>query len=304
MRGIDGRVGALMVRRLGLGAAVANAIALQRGSGVARLRLRDGSSVAVRRSAADFDAFDEVFLCEIYADDFVHLFGRARPLESVETVLDVGAHIGCAARYFAGRYPEARICAVEPEPGNVAMLRENVAGHDRIVVVEGALWSEPAELSMSGAYAASTGWQVGPAGTSGTATGLTVRQVLDEVGWDHVDVMKIDIEGAERAVFGGGDLTWLDMVDLILIELHDWKAPGASRAFHAAVAPEFEEFVLDGVVGAVRTTRPRPGFGASSGGSSAVRRAPRGRRAEGRPARRRGLTASTARSPALPGGSG
>lgn len=252
MSAIDWRVGALMIRRLGLAAATRNTVALLRSSGVAQLRLRGAGAIAVRRWTADFDAFDEVFLCRIYADDFAQLFGRERPPEDVATVLDVGAHIGCSARFFADRYPRAQICAVEPEPGNLALLRQNVAGYDRIVVVDGALWSEPVELTLSGTADATTGWQVGAGETTGTVRGLTVAQVLDEVGWDHVDVMKIDIEGAERAVFEDGDLDWLEHVDLIMIELHDWKAPGASRAFHAAVAPNFQEFVLDGVVGAIR----------------------------------------------------
>lgn len=299
MSGIDVRVEALMARRLGIGAAIANTFALQRGSGTARLRLGNGGSVAVRRSTADFEAFDEVFLGQIYADDFIQLFDRGRPRESVRTVLDVGAHVGCSARYFADRYPQARICAVEPEPGNVAMLRQNVKGHDRIVVVEGALWSESTELSISGAPGASTGWQVDDGAESGTVRGLTVDDVLREVGWDHVDVMKIDIEGAERAVFEDGDLGWLDAVDLIFIELHDWKAPGASRAFHAAVASDFEEFVLDGVVGAVRTARPRPRVRSPRAHVSAAPRVPRRRRAR-RPGRSRAVRADRTRSPAHP----
>ncbi len=36
----------------------------------------------------------------------------------------------------------------------------------------------------------------------------------------NIDLIKIDVEGSERAIFSG-DLNWLQMVNHILIEIHD-----------------------------------------------------------------------------------
>jgi hypothetical protein len=41
----------------------------------------------------------------------------------------------------------------------------------------------------------------------------------------EVDVLKLDIEGAEAAIFAAADLSWLERVRLIAIELHPTVGP-------------------------------------------------------------------------------
>jgi hypothetical protein len=49
--------------------------------------------------------------------------------------------------------------------------------------------------------------------------------------------LKMDIEGAEAVVFGALDISWLDRVDNIAIELHHDTAFGnASGIFSSAIA--------------------------------------------------------------------
>ena len=45
-----------------------------------------------------------------------------------------------------------------------------------------------------------------------------VRTTLKKLG---ITALKIDIEGAEAVVFGKASSSWLDMVDMIAVELHD-----------------------------------------------------------------------------------
>ena len=46
-----------------------------------------------------------------------------------------------------------------------------------------------------------------------------MTDVLTAEGVNHVDVMKVDIEGAEKMLLTGSP-DWLQKVDLMLIELH------------------------------------------------------------------------------------
>ena len=57
---------------------------------------------------------------------------------------------------------------------------------------------------------------------------------MSEYDLKWVDLLKVDIEGAEKEVFGSPD-EWIGSVGAIAIELHDRFKPGCSRSFFAAV---------------------------------------------------------------------
>ena len=51
-----------------------------------------------------------------------------------------------------------------------------------------------------------------------------------------IDLMKIDIEGAEKELFSDkSDLNWLSSVKSYVIELHDDLSPGCSHSFYKAL---------------------------------------------------------------------
>jgi hypothetical protein len=52
---------------------------------------------------------------------------------------------------------------------------------------------------------------------------------------DRIDILKLDIEGAELEIFSG-PCEWLSKVAILLIELHDRVAPGCSLTFYSALA--------------------------------------------------------------------
>ena len=53
-------------------------------------------------------------------------------------------------------------------------------------------------------------------------------------GFENIDLLKLDIEGAEREIFGTGDLDWMNRTRAIIIELHDRFRPGCEAAFLSA----------------------------------------------------------------------
>ena len=63
--------------------------------------------------------------------------------------------------------------------------------------------------------------------------GLTVDAILRDAGQNRVDLLKIDIEGAEREVMSSS-ANWIDRVGVLMIELHDDIKPGCSEAFRSA----------------------------------------------------------------------
>jgi hypothetical protein len=57
---------------------------------------------------------------------------------------------------------------------------------------------------------------------------------MSECDCENIDLLKLDIEGAEREIFGASDLDWMARTNAIIIELHDRFRPGCEAAFFSA----------------------------------------------------------------------
>lgn len=186
-----------------------------------------GGPVLVRPDTSDPFIFEEVFILDEY--DFP-VGGEPR------VIFDIGANVGYTARYFAERYPQARIIAVEPDASNVTLLRKNTAGCANITVVAAGIWSRPSHLALVNVGAKTSDFQFREAEAgAGTIEAVTVDDLLKLAEADHVDILKIDIEGGEKELFSE-NVEWLDKVGTLIIELHDRFRPGCKEAFLEAVS--------------------------------------------------------------------
>jgi FkbM family methyltransferase len=157
-------------------------------------------------------------------------------------IVDAGANIGLASVWFAHRHPGARVVALEPEPANFEMLRRNAAPYPNIEPRRQALWSRPGRLRITNPDAAAYGFQVGeegtmpPAADDGVVESVDVPMLLREAGADRIDLLKLDVEGAELEILRDGADRWIDRVGTLAIELHDRFRPGCSEALERAIA--------------------------------------------------------------------
>jgi FkbM family methyltransferase len=147
--------------------------------------------------------------------------------EGVRTILDIGANIGTTSVVLLNAYPEAHILALEPDPGNFAVLQKNMAPYGaRAVALRSALWHRPEGLSIDrGHFRDGGAWsfQVRSNNGSGHAEveGVTLAQLMQRYQLETIDILKIDIEGAERFVFESSIAACLPRINRIAIELHD-----------------------------------------------------------------------------------
>jgi hypothetical protein len=65
---------------------------------------------------------------------------------------------------------------------------------------------------------------------------VDVPSLLDGSGAARIDLLKLDIEGAELEVLRDGADRWIDRVETLFVELHDRFRPGCSEALERAVA--------------------------------------------------------------------
>lgn len=186
-----------------------------------------------RPNSSDVDVFDQIFRYREY-----------RCLDGVADarfIIDCGANAGFSSAYLLNRFPEARIVAVEPDPGNFAALERNLAPYrDRATPVHSGIWSSECGLVMSEApFGDGREWSrtVRPArdGETPLMRATDVGTLLQRSGHDRISVLKVDIEGSEVEMFREGHHAWLDRVDNIVIELHGAEC---ERVFHHAIADQ------------------------------------------------------------------
>jgi FkbM family methyltransferase len=124
---------------------------------------------------------------------------------SADTIVDLGASIGLASLRLLSSHPGARVIAVEADPVLIPRLRANVAGLP-VTVIHAAV----AATSGSRPFYRSDidSWANSLDRTSATQTpvpvpALSLGDLLDSNQLDHVDLLKLDVEGAEWEIFEG-----------------------------------------------------------------------------------------------------
>ncbi len=160
-------------------------------------------------------------------------------------IVDAGANIGLASLWFSDRYPEARIFAVEPDGGNLAVLRRNIVGRTNITVLEGAVWDRISRLRIGNPEAGAGAFQV--VEDDGTLRAFTIPEIAAMPANGALFIVKIDIEGGEAALFRS-NVAWMGETSLIVIETHDWLYPGAgtSRNLRRCIADAPIDLVFRG----------------------------------------------------------
>lgn len=157
----------------------------------------------------------------------------------MKLILDCGAHIGCAAVYFANVYPTAQIYSIEPEESNFQILQYNSIFYHKIHPIQSALWDKETFVhvrDIGGGTWAFVTLETKDIDENALRT-ITVSKLLRASGFDEIDLLKIDIEGAEKEVFGAPNVDeWLSKVKVLVVELHDHKKRGSSYELFKAVS--------------------------------------------------------------------
>lgn len=138
--------------------------------------------------------FREIFVGRVYD---VGLESRA------PRIIDCGSNIGMSILFFKNLYPDARILGFEPHPAVYDTLARNVetnALHD-VSLQRKALGGEPGALDFYVKQGDNGALDMGLFAGSGEATMIKVEcETLSPYIDGPVDLLKLDIEGAEEMV--------------------------------------------------------------------------------------------------------
>jgi FkbM family methyltransferase len=148
-----------------------------------------------------------------------------------DTFVDVGANWGYFTLLAASLVGEGgRVLALEPDPRLFPVLEANAArnGLRQVTLRQLAASREPGILALAGFDEAAGNFGVSRIVSDAAADGRTFRvradaldRILDEEGIRRVDLLKMDIEGAEGAALAGLDGSLrAARVARLLVELH------------------------------------------------------------------------------------
>ncbi len=180
--------------------------------------------IKLRKKTSDVTVFRQIFIQREYEP--IIFFAKNSLKDKIKIIVDAGANIGLTSIQFANRFEQAKVFSIEADIDNYNLLVDNlkcnklskVSSHHR------ALWSSSEKLSITNSFRDSQEWsrrvttELQP---NSEVLGLTITDLM-EMTDGSIDILKIDIEGAEAEFFKNQKATidLLNKTTFIAIELH------------------------------------------------------------------------------------
>jgi FkbM family methyltransferase len=182
-----------------------------------RFRTLGPASVKLRPQTEDDGLARDVFFKSY------HLPPAGIDPRDLRHIWDLGANIGLTMAHMASSLPQAHITGVELDANNAALCTENISRwRGRCEVIAAGVWTSSGTVE----YERPTGrvqsfHVVDAAGStpSARAPAISLNALLERSGATLIDYVKMDIEGAERAVLNE-NTEWASHVRSIKVELH------------------------------------------------------------------------------------
>ena len=142
-------------------------------------------------------------------------------------IIDLGANIGVETLRFNYLFPNSKIISVEPDKENFEILKKNTHDIENIVNLNNGIWNEDSFLkikhkSIDNSQKISFTKAVSD---DQSVKSITVSSIIKQHTINKIDIIKIDIEGAEDIIFDYTCDDWLAFVDILIIECPDNDSP-------------------------------------------------------------------------------
>ena len=206
----------------------------------------EGADLSLRIDDSDIRVFKQIFVDNEY--DSLNLPDNAKK------IIDLGANIGLSALFFIKKFPSARIVAVEPDAVNFSIMEKNLEKFSKSVsLLQAAILPTYGEVSLVeeddnhvslGAWGYRT--EASKDNSALSVKALTIPTIMKQYDMDFVDILKVDIEGAEYELFEKNYEDWIDKVGLVIIETHDRFKPNSEAMVRKALKGRFDELPMKG----------------------------------------------------------
>ena len=193
--------------------------------------INKSTKVFLRNGTSDLPVFRQIFMdCE---------YELNLPSSNIKTIIDGGCNVGLASVYFATSFPQSQVIGIEPDESNYRQALKNTASFKQIKVIKAGIWSRDCFLkTVSNMEFGEWGITVEESSEEGhdVIKAITIDSIMEEYNFRTVDILKLDVEGAELEIFKSNYEKWLPKTKIIVIELHDFVKKGCSMQFFKSLS--------------------------------------------------------------------
>lgn len=136
------------------------------------------------------------------------------------TVIDAGANVGMFSLHCS---PVSKIVyAIEPTPSHFNILKKITSPFNNIVPINCALWNEDENLTFYNIPSNTTANSaVASGGQQLTVTGKKLKTIIEENNINHINLLKMDIEGSEFKILNHDFIEYCySLIDNWFLEVH------------------------------------------------------------------------------------
>ena len=182
-------------------------------------RLKD---IPFKKLVMDISDTEPIFMN--YEEFFVQKVYDTVDLDNCKTVLDIGANVGLWTKYILSRNAK-NVYAFEPNKKAIEHLKKTLSNDKGTNIIEKAVYKERETLqfyiddtnSLTSSLLANAGHT-----PSYDVTAITLEDAINITGENKIDLVKIDIEGAEFDIIETTPHEVFDRINCFLIEYHDF----------------------------------------------------------------------------------
>jgi FkbM family methyltransferase len=186
----------------------------------------NGWKLYIRKNSSDSFVFQQIFIDKEYQPvvDFI----ESKRIK-INTIVDCGANIGYSTLYLSRFFPAASIISIEPDSGNMEMVKKNTEANllKNLIYIEKGVWHKHAWLQLRTDFRDGSNWsrslhEVSDPTLADTEA-LSLPEIMQTNNLESIDLLKIDIEGAERYLFQDHNIAreFLSKTKCLAIEIHD-----------------------------------------------------------------------------------
>jgi FkbM family methyltransferase len=191
-----------------------------------KIFLLDGGQIIVR----PYPSSDLLVLKQVLQDQeyfsIVNFYKINYPEKNLK-IIDGGANIGLTSYYFASNFKDCEIIVVEPDESNFNLMLKNLKNVDKnnFYFLKNALMNKSGlSILIKDNFRDCKDWAKATEVTEKLTDlkSISINEIILTYSWDRIDLLKIDIEGAERFLFNKeSETTFLNITNAIIIEIHD-----------------------------------------------------------------------------------
>ena len=157
----------------------------------------------------------------------VHEIAKWQQQNKIEFIIDAGANAGFTTCYLKAFFPAATVVAIEPDSENATQVRKNFLqnNYTDLALIEGGLWPKDSWLELKNDFRDGKDWSfyVVESNVETNLKGYSFDSILKQFDRSVIDLLKIDIEGAEKELFSHPAImdVVLQKTKFLAIEIHD-----------------------------------------------------------------------------------